>query len=101
MAARSADNARGIMVFVNVSAVVATPALTVKVQGQDPLSGTWYDILASAAIATTGFTVLRVFQGATAASNLTVNDVLPSLWRVIATHGDSDSITYSVSALTF
>lgn len=65
---------------------------------KDELSGAYYTILASAAIEATGTTVLRVFPGATNASNLVANDVLPSTWRVNFVHADTDSITYSAAA---
>lgn len=93
--------ATGIVVFINVTVVDATPSVVFTLEGQDPLSGTWYTILASAAVTATGLTILRVYPGATAAANLVADDVLPAKWRVKAVHGDADSITYSVGALTF
>jgi outer membrane scaffolding protein for murein synthesis (MipA/OmpV family) len=95
---KRATGARGLVVILHVSAVTATPALTVTIQGYNPLSGLYYTILASAVIATTGTVILRVYPGLTAAANLTVSDVLPLEWRVIVEHGDADSATYSVTA---
>ncbi|HUR55799.1 MAG TPA: hypothetical protein VMZ71_16800 [Gemmataceae bacterium] len=89
---------RGLVVVIDVTAITATPSVVFTIQGYDPLSGKYYTILASAAIVGTGTVVLRVFPGAAAVANLVVNDVLPSHWRVIAVHGDADSITYTVSA---
>jgi hypothetical protein len=83
-------------VVIDVTAVTATPALTVRIQGKDPASGKYYDILVSAVIATVSTTVLRVGPGLTAAANLVANDMIPSVWRVTVTHGDTDSATYSV-----
>ena len=84
--------------MIDVTAISATPSVTFTIQGKDDLSGKYYTILASAAITGTGTTVLRVYPGLTAAANLTANDVLPGTWRLITTHGDADSITYSVGA---
>ena len=70
----------GALLFINVTAV--TGSLTVTLQGKDEASGTYYTILASAAIAATGMTVLRVYPGLTAAANATVNDVTPVTCRV-------------------
>lgn len=92
------SDSRGAHIVIDVSAVSATPSVTFKVQGKDPLSGSYYDILTSAAITATGTTVLKVYPGITAAANVAVSDVLPQVWRVRAEHGDADSITYSVSA---
>lgn len=89
---------RGVRVVINVTAVSATPSVTFTIQGKCLASGTYYTLLASAAITGTGQTVLVVYPGLTASANAVANNVLPSVWRVIATHGDSDSITYSVSA---
>lgn len=89
---------RGVHLVIDVTAVAATPSVVFTIQGKDPLSGQYYTILASAAVTATGTTVLRVFPGATAAANTVANDWLPQTWRVLATHGDADSITYTVHA---
>ena len=89
---------RGAKVVVDITSITATPSLTVKIQGKDHTSGKYYDILTSAALTATGTTVLTVYPDATAATNVTVNDVLPRYWRVTATAGDTDSATYSIGA---
>ncbi len=89
---------RGVVVIINATAATSTPSVVATIQGKDEVSGAYYTILASAAIVGTGTTVLRVFPGATNASNLVANDVLPSTWRVNLVHADTDSITYSVAA---
>lgn len=73
--------ANGIIVVVDITAITAG-SLTVKIQGLDPASLKWYDILTSTALAAVATTVLRVFPGATAVANLTVNDRLPFQYRV-------------------
>lgn len=80
---------------INCSAITATPSVVFVVNGVDKLGNEW-PIITSAAITATGTTVLRVFPGATAAANVTVNDLLPEGINVSATHADADSITYSV-----
>lgn len=90
---------RGLHLVIDATAVTATPSVVFTIQGGDPVSGKFYTLLVSAAITGTGTTVLRVYPGLTAAANLVASDVLPPKWRVIATHGDADSITYSVAAL--
>ena len=88
---------KGCIVIIDVSAVTATPAVTVTISGVDPNSDAIYTILASTAIATVSTTVLRVYPGLTASANATVSDVLPGAIRIAASHGDADSATYSVS----
>lgn len=90
---------RGGAVVINVSAVTASPSVIPKIQGYDPISATYYDILTGAAITGTGQTVLKVYPGLTVAANVAVSDFLPAQWRLIMTHGDTDSITYTASFL--
>lgn len=88
----------GVHVIINVTAATATPSVVFRIQGKDPASANYYDILVSVAVTAIGVTVLKVFPGATVAANLAANDMLPAIWRVRAEHGDTDSITYTVSA---
>jgi hypothetical protein len=96
---KKARGAKGLLVFINVSLVPGSaPSVVFTVQGKDPISGTYYTILASAAITGTGLTVLRVFPGGPVTANLAANDTLPEDWRVTATHGNANSLTYTVGA---
>lgn len=88
----------GLVLVVDATAITATPSVVVKIQGVDSVSGKTWDILTSAAIVATGTTVLRVRPGITASTNIAVADALPPVIRILATHGDADSITYSISA---
>jgi hypothetical protein len=89
-------NAKGVVVFVNVTATAATPSVTFAIQAKDPASGEYVSLLVSAAVTAAGMTMLTVYPGVTAAANVSASAVLPKTWRVLATHGDADSITYSV-----
>lgn len=91
-------NAVGLHLVIDCTSVTSSPSVTFTIQGGDAVSGKYYTVLASAAIVGTGTTILRVYPGLTAAGNLVASDILPRTWRVIATHGNSDSITYSVGA---
>jgi len=82
--------------FINVTAVSGTASITVTIAGLSP-EGAAYTILASAAITSTGLTVLRVSPQLTAAANTIAKDMLPQALRVTSTHANADSITYSVS----
>lgn len=95
---QSNNDYRGVHVIIDVTASADTPSVVATIQGKDEVSGKYYTILASAAITGSETRVLRVFPGATNASNLTANDILPSTWRVNLVHADTDSITYSVAA---
>lgn len=93
--------ARAVHLVIDVTAVTATPSVVCTVDGYDPVSGKYYNLLTSAALTDSGspYTrVLKIGPGLTASANLIANDVLPSVIRVTMTHGDADSITYSVAA---
>jgi hypothetical protein len=92
--------ARGLLLVINVTASSATPSVVFTIQGKDPASGTYYTILASTAITGAGQTILRVHPDLTAAANQIAKDILPRTWRVLATHDDTDSITYSTGFST-
>lgn len=87
---------KGVVVILDVTASADSPSITLKVEGKDPVSAKYYDILESAAVTGTSTNVYRVYPGLTAAANLTVSDVIPKTFRITMTHSDADSITYSV-----
>jgi hypothetical protein len=95
---QSNEGYRGVHVVIDATASAATPSVVFTIQGKDPVSGQYYTILASTAVTGAETRVLRVFPGATGSNNLVANDQLPSVWRVLATAADADSLTYSVSA---
>lgn len=94
----------GVHVVIRVTALAATPAVTPTIEGWDVASQTWYTLLAGTTITdvTVGSppqtTVLKVAPGITPSPNAAAADYLPAIWRVTMTHGDTDSITYSVGA---
>jgi len=89
---------KGLHLIIDVTAISLTPSVVPTIQGKDPLSGKYYDILVGVAITATGTTVLKVYPGVTASANVAASDVLPLIWRLHMEHADTDSITYSVAA---
>lgn len=92
------SRASGLIVVVDVTAIVTAPSITVKIDGVDRASGKLFNLLTSAAITTVSTVVLRVHPQLTAAANLIAKDQLPPVWRITSTHGNANSITYSVGA---
>lgn len=90
--------AKALYVVFDATAITATPSIVCTVDGYDSLSNSYWNLLTGAAVATAVKTVYRIGAGLTAAANLTVLDYLPDTVRITMTHGDADSITYSVSA---
>ena len=97
-------NAEGVHVVIVVSALTSTPSVVPKIQGKDPY-GNYYDVLVGSAITdvTVGTppatVVLKVGPGISPVANGAAADYLPDTWRVVMTHADTDSITYSVAAV--
>jgi hypothetical protein len=74
-------NAAKMAVVINISAFTSG-TLTFTVNGITS-SGYTYPILVSTALGATGTTVLRIFPGATAAANASVNDLVPRSFNVV------------------
>lgn len=91
-------NARGAHIIINVSAIT-TSNLTVTIQGKDPISGVYYDLLVGVVITGTGITILKIYPGITAVANASASDILPRTFRVNCIKGDASSWTYSVAAV--
>ena len=91
-------NARGVHLIIDITARTSTSTLTVTIQGKDPVSGKYYDILATTALSATGTTVLKVYPGLTAAANAAANDIIPVEWRVKAVVASAGAITCTLGA---
>lgn len=87
---------RGLHVTVDLTAFSGT-SITVTIEGKDPLSGKYYTLLASAALAAVATTVLKVYPGLTAAANTVASDILPRVWRVKTTIA-SATVTGTINA---
>lgn len=92
--------ARKMLVVIDVTAIVTAPSITVALDGIDPVSGSTFNLLTSAAITATGTTKLEVGPGLTPAANLVDDAMIPLSVQVTVTHANANSITYSVSAIT-
>jgi hypothetical protein len=89
------ENVNDMEIVIAVTAATSTPSTVFNVEGADDL-GTWYLLLASAAIVGVGTTVLRLGPAVTAAANVAAQTVLPRHVRVRPVHGNANSQTYSV-----
>lgn len=84
---------------IDTTAAGVSPSTTFKVEGVDRASGKTYTVVQSAAVTGTGTVTLRFGLSFTAIANLTVNDAVPPVIRVTATHGNATSHTYTVGLL--
>ena len=87
---------KGCHIIIDVTAISATPSVVPTIQGKDSVSGKYYTLLVGAAITATGTTILKVYPALIPVANLVANDIVPVKFRILMTHGDADSITYSV-----
>lgn len=94
-------NYRGVRVGIDVTAISGTsPSLTVSIVGVDPVTGSTFTLLQSAAISATGYSTLLVYPGITATANETADNVLPFNWQITAAIGGaSPSVTASITAV--
>jgi hypothetical protein len=92
------DGHKGIVVVIDVTAITATPSLTLRVQMKDPIGNKYVNIASTAAIVAISTTRLLVYPGTTPAANAVISEPLPDLYRIIVEHSDADSATYSVFA---
>jgi len=91
-------NARGVHVIVNVSSYVSG-TWTPIVQAKNPATAAYYTLLTGTGITGTGVTVLKVYPGLVAASNV-ANDVVPKTWRITMSGGSTPVATFSVGYFT-
>jgi len=75
-----------LRLVVDVTAVTSTPSVVVTVEVFDTASGKWVTVLTSAAIATVSTNALALVEG------------IAGQVRVTATHGNANSITYTIGA---
>lgn len=89
--------AKGVMVFLNVTQASGTGGLTLRIQGKDPASGTYGNLLsASAAVIATGMSIYLLYPGGASGGTQGVTGPLPKTWRISVNVGDASNYTYSV-----
>ena len=84
---------------IDVTSITASPSVVPTIDGYDPVSGKYYNLLTGAALTATGTTVLKIYPGIATVPSAAASDILSNVVRVSMTHGDADSITYSVAAM--
>lgn len=93
---------RGLLMFLNITAVPGVQTITLNIEAQDILTGVWQTYAIIPATAATGNLYILVYPGAVetlAIGNLTVQGLpLPRRWRVNMSHSGAGNFTYSVSA---
>ncbi len=99
----------GVLIVVDVTAHTATPSVTPSLEYKEPITGDYIEIATFTPITDvtdTGKYLYHITPKSTPAPDWSeavqaeeseIDVHLPSTWRWVMTHGDGDSITYSVS----
>jgi hypothetical protein len=91
------NNHKGGHFVINVT-TATSGTYTPHIQGKDPISGTYYDVLVGPAISTTGTTILKIYPGINAIANGASSDILPSVWRIQLIGASTPNMALSVAA---
>jgi hypothetical protein len=91
-------NAKGVVIYFNVSVVPGTDTVTLSVEGKDPVTGNYGVLFTATAIATTIQPARYVlYPGASGAGPTGVLAIpIPRTWRIKITHSAGTSFTYAV-----
>lgn len=76
--------------------VGATNSNVITIDGKDPVSGKYYNLLTSAALTSVATTRLKIGQTIAASANLIAQDYIPNTIRITVTAGNANAATYSV-----
>lgn len=87
---------KGVKLVLDITAG-STLSITPKIEGVDSVSGKVFTVLTGAAATGVSTVVMTVYPGATAATNVAANDILPDTIKVTVTHGNATSCTYTVA----
>lgn len=87
---------RGLAIQIDATASAATPSVVFTLQSQTGPDADWATQIESAAVTGVSTTNIIAHPGAVDIANLSESTQIGQKWRVIATHADADSITYSV-----
>ena len=94
--------ARGVIITLDVTAISATPSITLAVEHKDSVASNYEKLLDATAVTATGTHTYIVYPGADTTAREDVVEAsgwpIGRTWRVTVTHADADSITYSVAA---
>ena len=90
----------GVLIWLDVTAIVTAPSITLSLQGKDPASGKYTTLFTGAAVTTVSTTTYVVYPGVTETANVDAAVPVPRTFRVTVTHANGNSITYSVGYST-
>jgi len=90
------DGAVGGHFVVTTSNKSGTPSLTFTIQGKEEQTGAYYTLLAGSAVTNAETNVYTVFPGGPASPNVSANNFLPAVYRVIWVYSGTGSMDVQV-----
>jgi len=91
-------NARGAHIIINLLDInIATDALTVTIEGLEPGTGKWYNILVTPALTSASLYILKIYPGLNPIAGFVSNDILPRNWRAVVAYNAGTTINWGVS----
>ena len=99
------QEASGLIAYLNITAASGTGGLSLVLEEQDHVSGTWNQVAATTGTTATGLVTLKIKPaiaavGATA-TKVAVQDILPANWRLRVVHADASNYTYSLGVVLY
>lgn len=97
--------ASGLAAYLNVTVVPGVDTVQLVLEEQDPVSGVWSQVCATTATAATGMVRMKVKPAiiavAATVTGITVQDVMPGIWRLRVVHSAGTNFTYSLGVVLY
>lgn len=86
-----------IEIVLSLTAFSTAASLTLSIEEANPTTGTFEQVIAATALTATGVKRLRIGTHTPNTANENQCGIVGNLYRVVVTHGNANSHTYSVS----
>lgn len=91
-------NARGVSIFINITAVPGVDTITPRLEWKDPASGVYINVATGTARAAAGLFILTSYPGTGGTGGQDFSRQLVRTWRLVMVHSAATNFTYSVGA---
>lgn len=92
-------NGRGVIIVFDMIDASASPSVTLNIAGDEPVTGTGWNILVGNPITANGTYIYKVYPGLIPVANAVANDILPRTWGVGVTPNNANAASYEVCAI--
>ena len=99
------QEASGLIAYLNITTASGTGGLSLVLEEQDHVSGTWNQIAATTGTTATSLVTLKIKAAiaavAASGTKVAVQDILPANWRLRVVHADGSNYTYSLGVVLY